>query len=58
MFVHLDDAWVRPQRNGAFGVEYPTHPFDEVDVDAVADEPGVTTELAVVDMLVACSQPT
>ena len=40
-FVHLDDAWARPNRNGAFGVEYPTHPFDEATADAVADEPGV-----------------
>jgi hypothetical protein len=26
--VCLDDAWARPHRNGAFGVEYPTHGFD------------------------------
>jgi len=26
--VVLDDAWARPQRNGAFGVEYPTHAPD------------------------------
>lgn len=27
--VCLDDAWKRPKRNGAFGVEYPTHDPDE-----------------------------
>lgn len=53
-FVHLDDAWARPNRNGGFGVEYPTHPFDETDAETVADEPGVTTELTVVEMLDAC----
>lgn len=26
--VHLDDAWRRPARQGAFGVEYPTHRFE------------------------------
>lgn len=31
--VHLDDAWARPGRQGAFGVEYPTHGLaDTVDV--------------------------
>lgn len=53
-FVHLDDAWARPNRNGAFGVEYPTHPFDEDAADAVAGEPGVETDMTVVDMLEAC----
>ncbi|AEH39518.1 hypothetical protein [Halopiger xanaduensis] len=53
-FVHLDDAWARPNRNGAFGVEYPTHPFDEDVADDVAGEPGVETDLTVVDMLEAC----
>lgn len=23
--IHLDDAWARPHRNGAFGVDYDTH---------------------------------
>ena len=27
--VALDDAWARPKRGGAFGVEYPTHSFDQ-----------------------------
>ena len=27
--VCLDDAWARPGRQGAFGVEYPTHDFEE-----------------------------
>lgn len=27
--IHLDDAWARPQRNGEFGVEYPTHPVED-----------------------------
>ena len=26
--VCLDDAWARPGRQGAFGVEYPTHDFE------------------------------
>lgn len=26
--VAFDDAWARPQRNGALGVEYPTHDFE------------------------------
>lgn len=26
--VCLDDAWARPKRGNAFGVEYPTHPFE------------------------------
>lgn len=26
--VCLDDAWARPARQGAFGVEYPTHDFE------------------------------
>ncbi len=26
---HLDDAWSRPGRQGEFGVEYPTHEFDQ-----------------------------
>lgn len=25
--IHLDDAWARPKRGGAFGIEYPTHSF-------------------------------
>ena len=33
--VHLDDAWARPGRQGAFGVEYPTHGF-ETTADVVA----------------------
>jgi len=53
-FCHLDDAWARPQRNGAFGVEYPTHPFSEADAEQVADEPGVETGMTVVEMLDAC----
>lgn len=53
-FVHLDDAWARPNRNGAFGVEYPTHPFDEDATDSVAGEPGVETGLTVVEMLDVC----
>jgi DNA modification methylase len=53
-FVHLDDAWARPKRNGGFGVEYPTHPFDEADAETVDGDPGVTTELTVVDVLEAC----
>jgi len=27
--VALDDAWARPKRGGAFGVEYPTHGFGD-----------------------------
>ena len=27
--VCLDDAWARPGRQGAFGVEYPTHGFED-----------------------------
>lgn len=27
--VCLDDAWARPKRGDAFGVEYPTHGFEE-----------------------------
>lgn len=27
--VCLDDAWARPRRNGALGVEYPTHSFEK-----------------------------
>jgi hypothetical protein len=27
--VALDDAWARPKRGDAFGVEYPTHGFEE-----------------------------
>jgi hypothetical protein len=50
-FIHLDDAWARPNRNGAFGVEYATHPFDSDAADDVADEPGVVTHLTVTDML-------
>jgi len=53
-FIHLDDAWARPKRNGAFSVTYPTHPFDESDADFVDGEPGVTTDLTVVEMLDAC----
>lgn len=53
-FIHLDDAWARPKRGGAFGVEYPTHPFEAADADAVAGDPGVTTALTVVDVLEAC----
>lgn len=53
-FIHLDDAWARPKRNGAFGVEYPTHPFDEEQAENVSGEPGVETELTVVEMLDAC----
>jgi hypothetical protein len=30
-FVHLDDAWARPHRNGAFGVDYPTHDYSTGD---------------------------
>lgn len=50
-FIHLDDAWARPNRNGAFGVEYPTHPFDESDAQLVDGEPGVETNVTVVEML-------
>lgn len=53
-FIHLDDAWARPSRNGAFGVEYPTHPFDEDAVETVADDPGVVTDLTVTEILDAC----
>ncbi len=42
--VALDDAWARPGRQGAFGVEYPTHEFETTAelVDIVWDvlEPG------------------
>lgn len=55
-FVHLDDAWARPKRNGAFGVEYPTHPFDQEQAAAVAGEPGVETDLTVVAILDACQR--
>lgn len=53
-FVHLDDAWARPKRGSAFGVTYPTHPFDDSDGELVEDEPGVETDLTVVEMLDAC----
>ena len=29
--IHLDDAWARPHRNGAFGVDYPTHAYSTSD---------------------------
>lgn len=37
--VCLDDAWARPGRQGAFGVEYPTHDFETTAeiVDVAAD---------------------
>lgn len=42
--IHLDDAWARPGRQGAFGVEYPTHGIETTAeiVDACWDilEPG------------------
>jgi len=42
--VCLDDAWARPGRQGAFGVEYPTHDFETtteiVDASWDALEPG------------------
>lgn len=50
-FVYLDDAWARPNRHGGFGVDYPTHPFDEQEASKVEDEPGVETSLSVRDML-------
>lgn len=50
-FAHLDDAWARPQRSGGFGVNYRTHPFDEDDADLVEGEPGVDTNLTVVEFL-------
>lgn len=53
-FVHLDDAWARPKRNSAFGVEYPTHPFDADAAASVDGEPGVETDLTVVEVLEAC----
>lgn len=53
--IHLDDAWARPERNGAFGVEYPTHPVDEDTAAAVEDDPGVTTEFTGTDILEACA---
>jgi SAM-dependent methyltransferase len=34
--VCLDDAWARPRRGGGFGVEYPTHGFE--DTAALVDE--------------------
>jgi len=40
-FVHLDDAWARPKRGDAFGVTYPTHPFD-ADADHVDGDPDLT----------------
>jgi hypothetical protein len=36
--VYLDDAWARPQRNGAFGVTYDTHPFSRDDPRVGAGE--------------------
>lgn len=55
-FIHLDDAWARPKRNGAFGVTYPTHPIDEETADVVAGDPGVTTDLTGHDLLEACER--
>lgn len=53
-FVHLDDAWARPNRHGGFGVEYPTHPFDEDEAQKVEEEPDVTTDQTVVELLDEC----
>jgi hypothetical protein len=41
--VHLDDAWARPMRNGAFGVEYDTHAFAKDDPHFEDHDTGLTT---------------
>ncbi|WP_128478977.1 hypothetical protein [Halorussus pelagicus] len=41
--VHLDDAWARPMRNGAFGVKYDTHAFSEDDDHFEDHDTGLTT---------------
>lgn len=43
--VHLDDAWARPKRCGAFGVEYPTHDFTDPEGVSVADMIDLSFEL-------------
>ena len=48
--VHLDDACARPERNGGFGVEYPTHCFS--DDDDHFDE--IDSDRTVVEMLDHC----
>lgn len=48
--VHLDDAWARPKRNGAFGVEYPTHAFSRLD----GHYDDLESDLTVIDVLGAC----
>lgn len=47
-WIHLDDAWARPMRNGAFGVEYNTHAFDETD-DHFSEHDTSLTTAALVD---------
>ncbi|OVE82959.1 polyamine aminopropyltransferase [Natronolimnobius baerhuensis] len=43
--IYLDDAWARPQRAGQFGVEYPTHGFDESGRERAPDDSLTTSEL-------------
>lgn len=52
-FVHLDDAWARPNRHGGMGITFETHPFDADAAPLVEGEPGVDTGLTVVDFLEA-----
>ena len=46
-WIHLDDAWARPMRNGAFGVEYDTHAFDETDDHFEEHDTSLTTSALV-----------
>ncbi|WP_123619582.1 hypothetical protein [Halorubrum sp. CSM-61] len=49
-FIHLDDAWARPKRGNAFGVEYPTHPFSREDDHFEPDK----HEFVVTDIVAEC----
>lgn len=50
--IHLDDAWARPKRGDAFGVEYPTHGFDDDDPGGADTTDGITTA----DLIDACER--
>ncbi|WP_135822999.1 hypothetical protein [Halostella litorea] len=52
-FIHLDDAWARPKRGNAFGVEYPTHPFS-ADADHVDGDPDLTVRQVLAECLRVC----
>lgn len=52
--IHLDDGWARPNRNGGFGVTYPTHPFDSGEATLVEGEPGVTTDITCEELISEC----